>query len=284
MAARPIVVGVDGSEDSARAVEWAVAEARRLGCPLHVVHTVPRLLGVQPADGEREQRVASDLALAGAKRLAAETPQLQVSVQRVEVMGLGPGQPLVESSQDAGLLVVGAVGHSRVAGALVGSVSQLVAREAHCVVVVVRETADPESVRVVVGFDGSAESERALTFALERAGGTGGAVTAVQVAGSATMHDSGVMLPLSQDAVRRETRAEAELHELLRPWRDKYPEARLLGEVVPGRPARVLAAASEHAAMLVVGTRGRGAATGMLLGSVSQEVLHRARCPVAVVR
>lgn len=283
MAARPVVVGVDGSADSELAVRWAVAEARRTGCPLHLVHTVPRLLGKQPDPAERDQRAAADLALATARRLAADAPQLHVSVQRVEVMGLAAGQPLVESSQDAGLLVVGAVGHGRVTGALLGSVSQLVAREAHCPVVVVRETADAAASRVVVGFDGSAQSERALTFALDRASSEG-AVTAVHAVAGLTMHDSGVMWPLSRESVRREGLAEVELHEALQPWRDKYPEVRLLSEVVPGRPGRVLAAASEHAALVVVGTRGRGAATGMLLGSVSQAVLHRAHCPVAVVR
>ena len=283
MAARPVVVGVDGSADSELAVQWAVAEARRTGCPLHLVHTVPRLLGKQPDPAERDRRAASDLALATARRLVADAPQLHVSVQRVEVMGLAPGQPLVESSQDAGLLVVGAVGHGRVTGAMLGSVSQLVAREAHCPVVVVRETADAAASRVVVGFDGSDQSERALTFALDRASSEG-AVTAVYAVAGLTMHDSGVMWPLSREAVRREGLAEGELHEVLQPWRDKYPEVRLLGEVVPGRPGRVLAAASEHAALVVVGTRGRGAATGMLLGSVSQAVLHRAHCPVAVVR
>lgn len=54
-------------------------------------------------------------------------------------------------------------------------------------------------------------------------------------------------------------------------------------EVVRGHPVQVLAKASEHALGLVVGTRGRGGFTGMLLGSVSQGVLHHARCPVITV-
>jgi nucleotide-binding universal stress UspA family protein len=52
---------------------------------------------------------------------------------------------------------------------------------------------------------------------------------------------------------------------------------------VQGHPVQVLAKASEHALGLVVGTRGHGGFTGMLLGSVSQGVLHYARCPVITV-
>jgi nucleotide-binding universal stress UspA family protein len=55
-------------------------------------------------------------------------------------------------------------------------------------------------------------------------------------------------------------------------------------EAIPVHPARVLADASEHAALIVVGSRGHGEFAGLLLGSVSQSVLHHARCPVAIVR
>ena len=284
MAGRPVVVGVDGSADSTRAVRWALVEARRTGSPLHVVHTVPRLSRGTPDAAQREERTRSDRALAEARRLAGEGQPVAVSVQRVEAFGLSPGHLLVESSQDAALLVVGAVGHARTAGLLVGSVSQLAAREAHCPVVVVRPAADRRSSRVVVGFDPSPRAASALTFALERAPARG-RVTAVRVHHGATLHDSGVMWPdMPHDTVEREETAQAELEEALQPWREKFPDVRLAGEAIPGRAARVLAAASEHAALVVVGSRGRGPASGLLLGSVSQAVLHDARCPVAVVR
>jgi nucleotide-binding universal stress UspA family protein len=54
--------------------------------------------------------------------------------------------------------------------------------------------------------------------------------------------------------------------------------------VATGRPADALARESLRADLVVVGSRGRGAFAGMLLGSVSAEVLQRARCPVAVIR
>jgi nucleotide-binding universal stress UspA family protein len=74
------------------------------------------------------------------------------------------------------------------------------------------------------------------------------------------------------------------LARLLAPWQQKYPAVDVVPEVVPGHPGEVLANASERAALVVVGSRGRSAFAGMMLGSVSQEVLHRARCPVVIAR
>ena len=66
--------------------------------------------------------------------------------------------------------------------------------------------------------------------------------------------------------------------------RAAHPGVTLFQEAIPVRPAQVLVDASARASLVVTGSRGRGAFAGMLLGSVSHEVLHRARCPVAVVR
>jgi nucleotide-binding universal stress UspA family protein len=65
---------------------------------------------------------------------------------------------------------------------------------------------------------------------------------------------------------------------------DTWPALEVETEAIPVPPSRCLADASQAASLVVVGSRGRGAFTGMLLGSVSQSVLHTAQCPVAVVR
>jgi nucleotide-binding universal stress UspA family protein len=74
------------------------------------------------------------------------------------------------------------------------------------------------------------------------------------------------------------------LSEIVAGRRPRYPEVDLRHELVVGHPVQVLADASAHALGLVVGTRGRGGFTGMLLGSVSQGVLHHARCPAIARR
>jgi nucleotide-binding universal stress UspA family protein len=78
-------------------------------------------------------------------------------------------------------------------------------------------------------------------------------------------------------------RAQALLSEALAGWREKYPDVDVHEEVSRAHPVDGLVAASHAQHLLVVGTHGRGAVTGLLLGSVSQGVLHHATCPVAVI-
>jgi nucleotide-binding universal stress UspA family protein len=133
-----IVVGIDGSESSARALDWAVTEATYRRAPLHLVTawmfpmaegyaftaTVPQ---VHEAAGEVCERAADEV-----RRRA---PQLHVSTQTVQQT---PGAALVAASDGADLLVVGSRGLGGFEGLVMGSVSQYCARHASCSVVVVR--------------------------------------------------------------------------------------------------------------------------------------------------
>ncbi|HVX44749.1 MAG TPA: universal stress protein, partial [Mycobacteriales bacterium] len=74
------------------------------------------------------------------------------------------------------------------------------------------------------------------------------------------------------------------LSEALAGWQEKYPDVTVQHQLVHRHTRRALIDASDEAELLVIGTRGRGGFSGLLLGSTSQAMLHHARCPVAVVR
>ena len=177
--------------------------------------------------------------------------------------------------------MVGSRGHGRAGEALLGSVSQHLARHATCPVVVVREPHDPDAQRIVVGIDGSPTSTAALEYACRRAEATGETVVAIH--GWHYREPSTDVWSSNTPSVDTEER-ELLLAESIAGVRADHPDVRLEQEVVPVAPAQCLVDASASASLVVVGSRGLGFFTGMLLGSVSQAVLHGATCPVAVVR
>lgn len=284
--AKPIVVGVDGSSDSDSALEWSLREVQLSGVPLVLLHSIPRPPGAGHDDALQEARERSDRAIAHSREIATDHEGVSFSVRRMEAFGLTPAAALVQASEAAAVVVVGARGHGGFAGLLLGSVSQHAARHAACPVVTVRAPMDPGSHRVVVGVDGSASAEKALTYALDHAHLRNGEVTAILGWRGPTLHGIGVAVPVTQDArqQQQQQRHQDQLEDWLAPWRTKFPGVSLVGEAIPGHAGRLLIDASQHASLVVVGSRGRGAFTGLLLGSVSQTVLDHARCPVAVVR
>jgi nucleotide-binding universal stress UspA family protein len=91
-------------------------------------------------------------------------------------------------------------------------------------------------------------------------------------------------LPVIYDLDMLEEQSKALLAESIAGQREKYPDVPVRQELVRGRPDDVLVAAGRTAELLVVGSRGRGAFRGLLLGSTSRSLVHHAPCPVAVVR
>jgi nucleotide-binding universal stress UspA family protein len=109
-------------------------------------------------------------------------------------------------------------------------------------------------------------------------------VTALHTYAFPTTGEAGDMLPLVYDETQLREEETAVLGEALAGWREKYPDVTVTPVVARDRAARALVGASHQASLVVVGSRGRGGFTGLLLGSVSQALLHHAGCPVAVVR
>jgi len=134
--------------------------------------------------------------------------------------------------------------------------------------------------RIVVGVDGSEAAEAALAFAVEEGRVRGAKVEAVM-----SWHEPYVaptMVTIEPNAEVFADAAKATLDKAVDALGDTSG-VEIERRVLRGNAAGVLLEAAEGAAMLVVGSRGRGGFTGLLLGSVSQQVVQHARCPVVVV-
>jgi nucleotide-binding universal stress UspA family protein len=270
-----VVIGYDGSADSERALDWADQLAAEQGRALRVLISEVDLSSVMEVTADWHDTRIRELQEDARLRLASA----RTHTHSVEVVSDPAAEALVGASEKASTVVLGARGHSAVSGVLLGSVSQQVARRASCPVVVVREAKNPGSDRIVVGVDGSPSSRKALELAFEHADRTGAPVVAVHA-----WHERFVRRETEEGLAEEISDAERLLEEALAGLAGQYPDVRVSTETIPVAPQRVLVDASESAALVVVGSRGRGALAGLALGSVSQSVLHHAQCAVVVVR
>ncbi|XTZ15808.1 universal stress protein [Micromonospora echinospora] len=278
---RPVVVGVDGSPESLVAAEHGARVAALRSRPLHLVHGYLHPLGygvpVNPYDlGLPEP---SDEARTMLEKTAADLrgrwPELTVEVRQVAG---GPGATMVEESRRAELVVVGSRGLGGFAGLLLGSVSAQVAGHAHGPVLVVRP-ADRQVAAagpVLVGLDGSEPAELAVGQAAEEAARRGAPLVLAHVV-APDAHP--------EDSAGGEQEAGRLLAETAATVRQRHPELAVSERVLrSAEPASALVEASADAALVVVGSRGRGGFAGLLLGSVSQALVQHAHCPVLVAR
>jgi nucleotide-binding universal stress UspA family protein len=289
MAAMPVVVGVDGSEESLRAVEWAAMEAVRHGAPLRIVSAPPmpprmRVYDTAPPTVADALRGASCRALAEAISRSGEvTSELPVDT---ELLTGRPALAVTDSGQGALMLVVGARGAGGFAAMLLGSVSRYSAMHASCPVVVVREDTRAVSREVVVGIRDPHDTARTLAFAFEEAALRRATLVAVHswywfrsVFGAP---DVGETTSQATDLARISAEANRHLADVLGEWQGKDPAVPVRLDVVRGHPASVLASYSARADLVVIGRRG-GPVTGPAVGAVQHGVLYHARGPVAVV-
>ena len=198
-----------------------------------------------------------------------------------------PRNALVAASRNAELTVVGTHGRSQLQGVLVGSVASYVAAHAASPVTVVPVSREQRDGPVLVGVDGSASCGAAIEWAFDEAAAAGTDVVALLA-----WDDHAVQGFARRPMVLTEADAQEEhsvLAEQLAGWREKYPEVGVDRRVVRGHPVRCLldveryATSSVQPRMIVVGSRGRGGLTGLLLGSTAQALIARAACPVVIV-
>jgi nucleotide-binding universal stress UspA family protein len=134
---------------------------------------------------------------------------------------------------------------------------------------------------IVVGVDGSDASVSALSWACDRASRTGAAVEAVTAWQWPLSLGPAPPFPAEYDPA---TDARTMLEAIVGPVADHHPSVPVRSRIVEGHAAEALVEASRHADLLVVGSRGHGAFSGMLLGSVSQHCASHALCPVVIYR
>jgi nucleotide-binding universal stress UspA family protein len=283
---RPVVVGVDGSPSSLAAVDLAAREAQLRRRPLHVIHAFiwPYLRGslgppaLGPAEGGLRYHAERTVAEA-VVRAATAAPEIPVDG---EVVTGTPAVVLRECSKSAALVVIGDRGLGGFTGLLVGSVAVQLAAHAAGPILVARGS-QPPSGPVLLGVDGSPANEPAVGFAFEEAALRGVPLLALHAWTSPAPIGPGDMLPPVYDVADLESAPARVLSEALAGWPEKYPDVVVRRALVHRGTRTALIDATSRAQLAVVGTRGRGGFTGLLLGSVSQAVLHHAACPVAIV-
>lgn len=180
------------------------------------------------------------------------------------------------------MVVVGSRGMGGIGRVVLGSVSSGLVHYAHCPVAIIRgsQAHEPDRISpVLLGIDGSTASEAATELAFDEASRRGVDLVALHA-----WSDVGVFPILGMDWRQYEDEGHEVLAERLAGWQERYPDVQVRRRVVCDQPARWLLDESEHAQLVVVGSRGRGGFKGMLLGSVSSAVAQGAKAPVVVVR
>lgn len=281
-----VVVGIDGSERSAEALRWAAEYARRATTPLVVAHGWEMPIG-SVRTMSYDAQVVDEAHASAQDVLDGAVRQVHEAVPGVEVhSALVPGGPvtaLLRASATARCVVVGSRGRGALAHVLLGSTSDSVAARAECPAIVVPGGAQWQEGPVLLATDGTKGAQPATRWAFAEAERLGAAVEVVTSVETPTVFAAEAMyVPPSieeltvevQESVERSLEAARRAH--------------------PGVEVRVVAAAetleqlvedrSARAALVVTGSRGRGAAVGLLTGSASRQVIAGSRCPVAVVR
>lgn len=280
----PVVVGVDGSEPSLRAVDWAADEAALRGLTLRVVYASlweRYEHAVYAAKGEKLEQILNGVfVVAAADRARKRAPDVKVSTQ---VIPDGPTPVLIREARNASVLILGSRGHGDVAELLLGSVSLTVAARADCPVIVVRgghNDGDGAHRRIVLGVGEEAASVNAVRFALEEAERRGAVLEAIRAWRWPAHETTDHPLLAGEPAHAHEQRAVEALEAALR---EAPAGVELYKRTAEGSARKLLLDASHGADLLVVGARRRPGHFGLQLGRVAHTVLHHAECPVAVV-
>lgn len=276
-----IVVGVDESVGARDALRWAVAEGAIRDAEVLAVlawgflnqHT-DVLAGFNP------EYSAADATAALGRMIDDALPAVQAPLVRRHVACDLPAHALLDSAENADMLVVGARGLGGFGGLLLGSVSQHCVHHATTPTVIVRNGVDEPTPKIVVGIDGSDHALRALAWATDEARRRGAPLTVVHgytvvpigAYPYSTMTFDPTLMPRAADNVIKDALEQIDTSGI-----DITPVTS------PGGAAWAILEQADDAALVVVGSRGLGALKRLLLGSVATQVVHHASCSVTVV-
>lgn len=276
-----IVVGVDGSPASKVAVRWAARDAGLRNVPLTLVHVLP-VTAATRAQRQQGQRVI-DEALEVVHDSHVPMP-VDVSCEMPRGRTVSA---LVELSRDADLVVVGRVGTGTLRGRHLGSVSAGLVHHAECPVAVIHDdvqlTDEAARAPVLVGIDGSPESELAIAIAFDEASRRAVGLTALHAWRDVGAFDSVVSSPGPGWPALRAAEDKM-VAEHLDGWGERYPDVAVEKVIARDNAAHQLVASSESAQLVVVGNQGGGGFAGVVLGSVSAALMLLAHVPVIVAR
>ncbi len=272
-----MIVGVDGSDGSSHALQWALDKEDRLG-PVRPVVASRQGSGTEAEGGRGAKQAVDDDRDGWRFSLDAIQPGL---VDLATVVDSAPGPGLVEASRSADLLVVGSRGRSAVAEALLGSVASYCVKHAHVPVVVVPRLAParlPLST-VVVGVDGSSGSQAALGWALRHVDADG---KVIALGGSPALVFSSDPTDSEADPIERFTRERVE--ETVSRARGENNGGPTVEIVVTEENVKAaLRKAADDADLLAIGARGHHGIHRLFHRSVATSITHHPRTTTVVV-
>lgn len=283
-----VLVGVDGSPESNAAVRWAAGEAVMRELPVTLMHVIAPVVVSWPVRNleasyvEWQEGNAQHVLEQAQKTLLASSGESAPPAVHVEVRHDGVVTEMADASAHAAMVVVGSRGMGPIGGAVLGSVSRTLLHHARCPITIVKvDAAQPlgDTAPILLGIDGSPASEPATAFAFDEASRRGVDLVALHA-----WSDVGVFPVVGMDWHQYEDEGHEILGERLAGWQERYPDVTVRRRIVCDRPARWLIDEARRAQMVVVGSRGRGGVSRMLLGSVSTAVAESAAAPVTVVR
>jgi nucleotide-binding universal stress UspA family protein len=283
MSERKIVVGVDNSAGSHRAVQWAADEAVRTGRELIVTtvydwHVAGARFQVAGAYADDLRKVAEGVVEQAVKEAVTHAPGVTVRGETV----VGSAGPVLADSGPDDVVVIGHRGRGGFASLVLGSVGHHVGTHARGTVVIVRGRSDADTGPVVVGVD-TAHGDAALREAFEEASTRGTSVLAVHAYQPIVVATGYGVYPVTEDKEQRHTLELDALHKAVATWSAKYPDVAVETAAVVGHATEVLTDLSGTAQLVLVGHRATGLGH-VGLGGVAAQLLHHAQCPVMIVR